>query len=59
MVDRKTLLDAQKHPENYQNLIVRVSGFSAYFVNLFEELQNEIIKRTEYDYNEHTTDVAG
>lgn len=59
VVDRKTLLDAQKHPENYQNLIVRVSGFSAYFVNLFEELQNEIIKRTEYDYNEHTTDVAG
>lgn len=48
VVDKKTLLDAKKHPENYQNLLVRVSGFSAYFVSLFEELQDEIIKRTEY-----------
>ena len=48
VVDKKTLLEAKKHPENYKNLIVRVSGFSAYFVYLFEELQDEIIKRTEY-----------
>lgn len=48
VVDRQTLLAAKEHPENYRNLIVRVSGFSAYFVNLFEELQDEIIRRTEY-----------
>lgn len=48
VVDRATLLDAKRHPENHRNLIVRVSGFSAYFVNLFEELQDEIIRRTEY-----------
>lgn len=59
VVDRKTLLDAKKHPDQYRNLLVRVSGFSAYFVNLFEELQDEIIKRTEYDHNEYTADVDG
>ncbi len=59
VVDRKTLLEAKRHPENFQNLLVRVSGFSAYFVNLFEELQDEIIKRTEYDHNEYTEDVVG
>lgn len=39
------LRDAQKHPENYRNLIVRVGGYSDYFVNLSTELQNEIINR--------------
>ena len=48
VVDRETLLDAKAHPEKHRNLIVRVSGFSAYFVTLFEELQDEIIRRTEY-----------
>ena len=48
VVDRETLLDAKAHPEKHKNLIVRVSGFSAYFVTLFEELQDEIIRRTEY-----------
>lgn len=48
VVDRKTLLEAQKHPEKYQDLIVRVSGFSAYFVTLDRLLQDEIIARTEY-----------
>lgn len=48
VIDKETLLDAKKHPENHRNLLVRVSGFSAYFVNLFEELQDEIIRRTEY-----------
>lgn len=51
VVDRKTLLEAQKNPWEYQNLIVRVSGFSAYFVNLDQSLQNEIIKRTEYGFS--------
>ncbi|MBQ4188236.1 MAG: hypothetical protein II642_10155 [Firmicutes bacterium] len=47
VVDRNTLLEAQKQPEKYRNLIVRVSGFSAYFTALFKPLQDEIIARTE------------
>jgi formate C-acetyltransferase len=43
-----TLRDAQKHPENYSNLIVRVAGYSDYFNDLGEALQNEIIARTEH-----------
>ena len=43
-----TLRDAQKHPENYTNLIVRVAGYSDYFNDLGEALQNEIIARTEH-----------
>jgi len=35
------------HPENYKYLIVRVAGFSAYFITLDKDVQNEIIKRTE------------
>jgi formate C-acetyltransferase len=46
VVDKETLLNAQKNPDNYKNLIVRVSGFSAYFVDLNALLQNEIIART-------------
>lgn len=46
-VNRERLLDAQKHPENYRNLIVRVWGWSGYFVELNEVYQNHIIKRTE------------
>ncbi|MGC9324204.1 MAG: pyruvate formate lyase family protein [Desulfomonilia bacterium] len=46
-VDRDTLVTAQAHPENYQNLIVRVAGYSAYFVDLDNRMQDEIIKRTE------------
>ena len=46
-VNRDRLLDAQKHPENYRNLIVRVWGWSGYFVELNEVYQNHIIKRTE------------
>ena len=47
-VDSKTLRDAQKHPENYKDLVVRVAGFSAYFVRLHEGVQNELIARTEH-----------
>jgi formate C-acetyltransferase len=48
VVSADTLRDAQKHPEKYGDLLVRVAGYSDYFVNLSVELQNEIIKRTEH-----------
>ncbi len=48
VVDRETLLDAQIHPERHKDLVVRVSGFSAYFTSLIRETQDEIIKRTEH-----------
>jgi formate C-acetyltransferase len=48
VVNSDTLRDAQKHPEKYRGLIVRVAGYSDYFVDLNVELQNEIIKRTEH-----------
>jgi formate C-acetyltransferase len=48
VVDSDTLRDAQKHPEKYRDLIVRVAGYSDYFVDLNIELQNEIINRTEH-----------
>jgi trans-4-hydroxy-L-proline dehydratase len=47
VVDSNMLRDAQGHPDNYSDLIVRVAGYSDYFNNLTEELQNEIIRRTE------------
>lgn len=46
-VNRDRLLDAQKHPENYRNLIVRVWGWSGYFVELDKCYQDHIIRRTE------------
>jgi len=46
-VNRDTLLDAQKNPENYRNLIVRVWGWSGYFVELDKEYQDHIIQRME------------
>ena len=45
-VSRETLIDAQKHPEKYPNLRVRVSGFSGYFVRMKKPIQDEIIART-------------
>lgn len=47
-VNHETLLDAQAHPENYQNLIVRVWGWSAYFVELDKEYQDHVIARQEF-----------
>jgi formate C-acetyltransferase len=47
VVSASTLRDAQKHPEKYRDLIVRVAGYSDYFNDLGEDLQNEIIHRTE------------
>jgi formate C-acetyltransferase len=46
---REELLDAQKHPEKHKNLLVRVGGYSAYFIDLPPELQNEIVQRTMHD----------
>ncbi|MFZ2287944.1 MAG: trans-4-hydroxy-L-proline dehydratase [Bacteroidales bacterium] len=48
VVSAETLRDAQKHPELYRDLIVRVAGYSDYFNDLGEDLQNEIIRRTEH-----------
>jgi len=48
VVNADTLREAQRHPEKHQDLMVRVAGYSDYFVNLSTELQNEIIKRTEH-----------
>lgn len=47
IVDTQTLLDAQKQPEDYKDLLVRVAGYSDYFNDMTEQLQNEIIARTE------------
>ena len=47
VVSRNTLLDAQKHPENYRDLIVRVAGYSAFFNVLSKQTQDDIIERTE------------
>ena len=47
-INREALLDAQKHPEAHKNLIVRVWGWSGYFVDLDTEFQNHIISRTEF-----------
>ncbi len=44
----KLLKEAQKHPDQYRNLVIRVAGFSAFFVLLDADIQNEIIARTEY-----------
>lgn len=49
IVDTATLLDAQKNPDNYKDLLVRVAGYSDYFNDMTEQLQNEIIARTEND----------
>jgi formate C-acetyltransferase len=49
VVDSETLIDAKRRPEEYQDLIVRVAGYSAYFVELSEGLQDHIIERTAQD----------
>ena len=49
IVNRDTLVKAQKEPDNYRNLLVRIAGYSAYFCDISRELQNDIIDRTEHD----------
>lgn len=50
VVDRQTLIQAQLHPEDYKDLIVRVAGYSDHFRNLSKALQDEIIERTEQSF---------
>ncbi|MCH3972223.1 MAG: glycyl radical protein [Oscillospiraceae bacterium] len=47
VINTDTLRQAQKHPEDYQNLLVRIAGYSAYFTELSKDLQDDIIARTE------------
>ena len=51
VIDKETLIQAQKHPEDYKDLIVRVAGYSDHFRNLSKALQDEIIERTEQSFN--------
>ena len=48
VVDSEMLKDAQAHPENYRDLVVRVAGFSAYWVEMSKALQDQVISRTEH-----------
>jgi formate C-acetyltransferase len=48
VVNSKVLKDAMANPENYKNLLVRISGYNAYFVGLNKDLQMELIERAEY-----------
>ena len=47
VVSTDQLYDAQKHPDNYKDLIVRIAGYSAYFVEMPRALQDDFISRTE------------
>ena len=49
VLNTDTLREAQKHPENYRNLLVRIAGYSAYFTELTKDLQDDIISRTEHE----------
>ncbi|MHB9032251.1 MAG: pyruvate formate lyase family protein [Anaerolineae bacterium] len=49
VVDKDTLLAARQHPEQYRDLVVRIGGYSDYFVGLSERMQEEIIQRTEHE----------
>lgn len=51
VIDRQTLINAQNHPEDYKDLIVRVAGYSDHFRNLSKALQDEIIERTEQSFH--------
>ena len=48
IVDRKLLLEAMAHPEEHRDLLIRVAGYSDYFVLLSKEIQLEILSRTEH-----------
>ena len=50
VIDKETLLAAQKNPENYRDLVVRVAGYSAQFVVLAKEVQDDIINRTAHTF---------
>ena len=48
VVDRKTLIDARENPAAHRDLVVRIAGYSAYFVQLNDSMQEEVINRTEH-----------
>ena len=48
IVDTEQLRDAKVHPDEYQDLIVRIGGFSAYFVQLSGDIQDDVINRSEF-----------
>lgn len=47
VIDRQTLIDAQAHLDEYSDLVVRIAGLAAYFVDLTKPVQDQIIERTE------------
>ena len=47
VIDKQTLIEAQQHPEQHKDLVVRVAGYSAQFTSLAREVQDDIIGRTE------------
>ena len=49
MLDAEMLKDAQKRPEDYQSLLVRITGYNAYFTSIGRELQDEVIARISHD----------
>jgi formate C-acetyltransferase len=49
VISPETLRDAQEHPDNYRDLVVRVAGYCAIFNDLSKEVQNEIIRRTTHE----------
>jgi formate C-acetyltransferase len=51
VASKDTLVTAQQHPEDYKDLLVRIAGYSAYFVELNKELQDDIIGRTEFSFD--------
>jgi formate C-acetyltransferase len=48
VVDREILIDAQRHPERHRDLVVRVAGYSAYFVQRSPRIQDDVIQRMEH-----------
>jgi formate C-acetyltransferase len=51
IIGRDVMICAQKQPEQYKDLLVRIAGYSAYFVELSEELQGDLISRTELSFD--------
>ena len=49
MLDAEMLKDAQKHPQDYRHLLVRITGYNAYFVTVGKELQDEVIARLSHN----------
>lgn len=49
-INKETLIDAKAHPENYPTLMVRVAGYSVYWTDLAERVQDDIINRTEHQF---------